>query len=218
MATYLITGANRGIGLEMCRQLAGEHVIFATCRKASPELQALGVNIISDIDITNENSLERLQGELAGQHIDVLINNAGVWGDEKFGALDAGKMASVISINAIAPILVTEALSDNLADGSKVVMITSRMGSIADNGSGGRYSYRMSKAALNAASKSLSIDLHDRGIAVGIIHPGWVATDMGGPQGIPVAESAANIINRVNELTLENSGEFKHANGESLPW
>jgi len=219
MTTYVITGANRGIGLELCKQLKEQgNKVIAACRKATTELTNLGVEVIEGIDVNEQESINNLAQNLQNTKIDVLINNAGVWGDEDIGGFDADKISSVIKTNAISPMMLTEALLDNLSSGSKVIMITSRMGSIADNESGGRYSYRMSKAALNAASKSLSIDLKDKDIAVGIIHPGHVATDMGGPQGIPVEESASNIIARINECDLSNTGRFMHANGEELPW
>ncbi len=220
MAAILITGASRGIGLELTRQFAarGDRVI-AVCRTASSELQGIeGVRLLADIDVTDTDAIARLSTQLAHQAIDVLINNAGVLSDESLNDLDAGRIRHQFEVNALAPLLLTRALLPNLRHGSKVVLVTSRMGSIGDNGSGGMYGYRMSKAALNMAGKSLAHDLKGSGIAVGILHPGLVATDMGGPGGIAPAESANNLIARIDQLTLAGSGEFLHANGEALPW
>jgi NAD(P)-dependent dehydrogenase (short-subunit alcohol dehydrogenase family) len=220
MAAILITGAARGIGLELTRQFAarGDRVI-AVCRTPSSALQQIeGVRVVADIDVTDSDAVARLSAQLAHLALDVLINNAGVLTDESFDDLDAGRIRHQFEVNALAPLLLTRALMPNLRHGSKVVLITSRMGSIGDNGSGGMYGYRMSKAALNMAGKSLAIDLKGAGIAVGILHPGLVATDMGGATGIPPAESAANLIARIDQLSIGNSGEFLHANGEVLPW
>lgn len=138
--------------------------------------------------------------------------------NETIGEFNLESISKVIAVNAISPLLITEALIANLHSGSKIIMITSRMGSIEDNSSGGRYSYRMSKAALNAASKSLSIDLKDKNIIVGIIHPGHVATDMGGEKGIPVVDSVKGILQVVDNYKLANSGVFYHMDGHVLPW
>eukprot|EP01047_Picozoa_sp_COSAG01_P002575 COSAG01_NODE_69_length_28801_cov_10.460038_1_plen_141_part_10 len=132
---------------------------------------------------------------------------------------DITQFKDQLHINAIAPIALTYAFLKHLDEGSKIIMITSRMGSITDNESGSRYGYRMSKAALNAASKSLAIDLKDEGISVGIFHPGWVKTDMTGNTGhLSAKDSAKLLIQRIHELNLNNSGVFKHANGDILPW
>lgn len=147
-----------------------------------------------------------------------MINNAGIWRDDELGAIQQNTLGSVYLTNAVAPLLVSQQLLPQLSPGSKIIMITSRMGSIEDNTSGGRYAYRMSKAALHAASKSLALDLKSRDIIVGIIHPGHVATDMGGAKGIPVSEATSNIIQQINAYTPESTGTFKHANGSELPW
>jgi len=220
MAAILITGAARGIGLELTRQFAarGDRVI-AVCRTPSSELQQIeGVRIIADIDVTDADAIAQLATQLSHQALDVLINNAGVLSDESLQNCNAATIRHQFEVNALAPLLLTRALLPNLRAGSKIVLITSRMGSIGDNGSGGMYGYRMSKAALNAAAKSLAIDLKGAGIAVGILHPGLVATDMGGPQGIPPTESATNLLARIDQLSMANSGEFLHANGSPLPW
>jgi NAD(P)-dependent dehydrogenase (short-subunit alcohol dehydrogenase family) len=221
--TVLITGTNRGIGLELCRQLSakGMHVI-ATCRHASKELKDLNVEIIEDVEVSEPTSLAKLADTLKGRNIDWVINNAGIAGGIGLGDIDDAAVDSFIRmyrVNSLGPLLVTQALLPNLHEGSKVGIITSRMGSIDDNDSGGSYAYRMSKAAVNAAGKSLSVDLKPRGIAVAILHPGWVRTDMTGHGGlIDPDESASGLIKRMEELTLDTSGGFWHTNGERLPW
>ncbi|MGB6015200.1 MAG: SDR family oxidoreductase, partial [Nodosilinea sp.] len=173
MATYLVTGANRGIGYEYCRQLQqrGDHAI-AVCRQPSEDLQALGVQIESDIDIADEASVKSLVQRLQGTTLDVLINNAGIAERVTLDDLDFESIRQQFEVNAIGPLRVTKALVPNLSNGSKVALMTSRMGSIADNTSGGSYGYRMSKVALSMAGKSLAHDLKPKGIAVAILHPG----------------------------------------------
>jgi NAD(P)-dependent dehydrogenase (short-subunit alcohol dehydrogenase family) len=221
----VITGANRGIGLALTRlYLARGARVFAVCRQVSPALQSLPVNIISGIDVSDDASLTVLQEALTGVSIDLLINNAGILRNESLGRLDRQQIRQQFEVNALAPLLVTDALLDNLAadnltSPTRVALITSRMGSLADNSSGGRYGYRMSKAALNMAGVSLSHDLRPRGIAVAILHPGLVATDMiGGHGDITPADAADRLARRIDALTLANSGTFWHANGEVLPW
>ena len=221
MGTYLITGANRGIGLEYCRQLKnrGENVI-AVCRSTSEELENLGVSVETDIDITSNESVADLTKSLNGQLIDVLINNAGIVERISLNNLDFDSIRKQFEVNAIGPLRLTQALLPNLQPGSKVIMMTSRMGSIEDNTSGGSYGYRMSKVALSMAGKSLSIDLKPQGIAVAILHPGLVKTRMTGftDSGITPEQSVTGLLARIDELTLENTGTFWHSNGEILPW
>lgn len=223
MQTALVTGSNRGIGLELCKQLKqrGFHVI-ATCRHPSAELTALDVEIIDQVDVSDPNSLRALAQQLAGRKLDWLINNAGIAGGLGLHDIDANTVESfkrMFQVNSLGPLLTTQTLLENLSSGSKVGLVTSRMGSIADNDSGGSYAYRMSKAALNAAGKSLSIDLKPKGIAVAILHPGWVRTDMTGHGGlIDTDESARGLLDRMAELTLATSGTFWHMNGDVLPW
>jgi len=219
MTTYLVSGASRGIGLELCRQLvrAGYRVI-AVCRAPSDDLRSLGCRVIEGVDVTDDAAVARLAAEMGDERIDVLINNAGVLARDSLDRLDFDGMRRQFEVNALAPLRVTHALLPNLGAGSKVVIITSRMGSIADNGSGGYYGYRMSKAAVNIASVSLARDLRERGIAVLLLHPGMVATEMTGHQGVPVAEAAGNLVARIEAFGLEQSGSFHHANGEPLPW
>jgi len=221
MATVLITGANRGIGLAYCRALqARGDAVIAVCRKPSPELEALGVRIEAGIDLGNDDAISALVTRLHGLPLDVVILNAGILESSSLGNLDPASLRRQFAINALAPLLLSRALQDNLRPGSKLVLMTSRMGSIDDNSSGGSYGYRMSKVALNMAGKSLAIDLQPRGIAVAILHPGLVRTRMinFNPQGISPEEAVAGLLARIDALTLESSGTFWHANGERLPW
>jgi NAD(P)-dependent dehydrogenase (short-subunit alcohol dehydrogenase family) len=219
MANVLITGANRGIGLELARQLTGRgDQVTALCRKASSELQALRARVFEHVDVTDGAALERVARELGTAGIDVLINNAGIMLDEPFPNLDFDGIRNQFEVNTLGPLLVTTTLLDHLRAGSKVALVTSRMGSIGDNESGGYYGYRMSKAALNMAGVNLAHDLRRRRIAVVVLHPGMVATRMTGNHGIPVQEAAAGLIARIDALTLATSGGFWHANGERLPW
>lgn len=220
MTTTVVTGANRGIGLELCRVArARGHEVIALCRRASDELRALGVRIESDLDVSDDGVIDRLRERLSGVSIDVLVNNAGVLGSERLDDLDLDRMRRQFEVNSLGPLRVTAALRTNLVAGAKVAIITSRMGSIADNSSGGSYGYRMSKAAVNAAGVSLAHDLAPRGIAVILLHPGWIRTGMTGNRGnAEPAEAAADLWARIDELTPETTGTFRHANGETLPW
>ncbi|MDH5305942.1 MAG: SDR family oxidoreductase [Myxococcales bacterium] len=219
MTTILVTGANRGIGLELCRQLAarGDEVI-AACRRSSTALDALGVRVLRDVEVTDEASVQALADALAGVSLDILVNNAGIFTRETLDDLDFDRIRRQLEVNALGPLRVTAALLPNLARGAKLALITSRMGSIADNTSGAYYGYRMSKAALNMAGASLARDLRERGVAVVILHPGMVATDMTEHEGIPVEESAKGLIACIDALTPAESGIFLHENGERLPW
>ncbi|AFJ02151.1 3-oxoacyl-(acyl-carrier protein) reductase [Methylophaga frappieri] len=221
--TALITGSNRGIGLELCRQLQAQGFsVIATCRQASSALNALDVEVISDVDVSDPASLKTLSNTLGDRKIDWLINNAGIAGGLGLNDIDVNTLENfkrMYEVNSLGPLVTTQILRKHLQSGSKVGLITSRMGSIADNDSGGSYAYRMSKAALNAAGKSLSLDLKSDGIAVAILHPGWVRTDMTGHGGLVDAdESASGLIARMTDLTLNNTGTFWHMNGEILPW
>lgn len=220
MATALVTGANRGIGLSLCKLLkARGDSVFATCRRSTPELAALGVEVLDGVDVTSDKSLNLLAEKLRGKMLDLLVNNAGVLTDESLNDLDFAAIQRQMEANAYGPLRVTHKLLPQLKGGAKVALITSRMGSIADNTSGGMYGYRMSKAALNAAGKSLALDLKPRGIPVAILHPGYVATDMTGGHGtVRPEEAARDLLKRIDALTLETSGTFWHANGQILPW
>jgi len=223
MSRYLVTGASRGIGLEFCRQLRarGEDVI-AVCRSPTEALAGLGVDIIDNIDVGEPAAVADLAGRVRGRDIDVLINNAGVLRRDRLGTLgseSAGDVMLQFRTNALGPVLVTEALLPSLGEGARVGIVTSRMGSVADNTSGGYYGYRMSKAAVNIAGVSLARDLADRKIAVALLHPGYVRTEMTGQEGFcDVDEAVSGMLARMDELSMENSGSFWHANGEALAW
>lgn len=217
----LITGANRGIGLCLATLYTqAGHQVYAVCRRSSTELDALrSCAIIEDIDLSQSESIERLSKQLADIKLDVLINNAGIFLHEKLDDVSSQQLEQQLQINALMPLRLSQALLKNLVSGSKIAMITSRMGSIADNSSGEFYGYRMSKAALNAASKSLAVDLKPQGISVGIIHPGFVQTRMVNFAGdISPKQAAVQIADRIEGLTLDNTGSFWHSNGELLPW
>lgn len=220
MRHVAITGANRGIGLELARHYHSQGwQVTGICRESSADLDDLATTVISGIDVTDASDISRLVQKLSAKTIDLLINNAGLLQDNILGSIEYDSLRLQMEINAYAPLRVTEALLPNLKSGSKIANITSRMGSIADNDSGGRYGYRASKAALNAYSKSLAVDLKPQGIAVAILHPGYVKTRMVNFGGLLTPEeSAAGLAQRIDELNLDNSGTFWHSNGEELPW
>lgn len=219
MNKVLVTGANRGIGLELCRQLTlrGDEVV-AVCRQASDPLRSLSLRIIDGVDVNDSDSVNTLSATLAGMKLDWLINNAGILSVESLDSLDFDAMERQFKVNSLGPLRVTAALLPNLGTGSKVGIITSRMGSVEDNTSGGYYGYRMSKAAVNMAGMSLARDLKEQNIAVALLHPGMVATDMTGGRGVTPEHSASGLIQRMDTLDLERSGVFWHAEGEQLPW
>ncbi len=222
MSIYLIIGANRGIGLELVRQLKerGEDVI-ATCRSSSPELDALSVRVELNIDITSGDSVVKLRENLKDTKVDVLIHNAGIAEFNSLSNLDPQSILHQFEVNALSPLCCVQTMLSHLSKKSaKIALISSRMGSIEDNTSGGSYGYRMSKVALCMAGKSLAVDLKPKGISVAILHPGLVSTRMTGftSNGIQPKESVKGLIQRIDELTLENTGTFWHSNGDILPW
>ncbi len=220
MVRAVVTGANRGIGLELTRQLVarGDEVI-AACRAASPELEATGAEIAEGVDVANEAGVAALSRRIGGRRIDLLINNAGILTRETFDDLDYDRMRRQFEVNTLGPLRVTRALAGSLGDGSKVAIVSSRVGSLADNGSGGNYGYRISKAGVNMVGMNLWHDLHPQGIAVILLHPGYVDTEMTGHQGpIAPADAARGLIARIDESTPETGCEFRHAEGELLPW
>jgi NAD(P)-dependent dehydrogenase (short-subunit alcohol dehydrogenase family) len=217
----LVIGSNRGIGLEMCRQLAGRgDTVHAACRERSAELAAIdGITIHEGVDVTDRDALDRLAGRLGSDSLDWLMVVAGILERTSLEGLEVDSIRRQLEVNAIGPLVTTRALLPCLARGAKVGLVTSRMGSIDDNTSGGSYGYRMSKAALNMAGRSLAHDLGSRQIAVRLLHPGYVRTDMTGNTGhVDPDEAAAGLIARIDELTLDTSGSFVHASGEPLPW
>ena len=220
MALYVITGANRGIGLAWCHHVTarGDEVI-AVCRQASVALTALNIDVVDGVDMLQPSSIHRIVAALGQRKVDVLINNAGVWGDGVLGDIDYAEMTICFEVNTLGPLRVTEALLPHLQAGGKIGVVTSLMGSIEDNTSGGRYAYRASKAAANAMGKSLAVDLASKGIAVAILHPGYVATDMTNHAGPVSPEASVNGLEQVMaSLTAETSGQFFHTNGDVVPW
>lgn len=220
MTTTVITGANRGIGLELTRQTAarGDDVI-AVCRQPSADLESLGVRIESGVDVSVQEDVDALAERLADTSIDVLISNAGILTRQSLDDLDFDEIRRQFEVNSLGPLRVVATLRPQLKDGAKVAIVTSRMGSIADNTSGGHYGYRMSKCAVNMAGVSLARDLKDRDISVILLHPGYVDTDMTNHTGnVAPADAAAGLLERIDELNLQSSGTFRHANGEALPW
>ncbi|MGR8979145.1 MAG: SDR family oxidoreductase [Gammaproteobacteria bacterium] len=227
MSTVLITGSSRGLGLEFCRQYAAEGwEVFASCRtpETAVELAAIPNTRVFPLDVSDFAQVDNLASELKEFAIDVLINNAGIYGDTTghgFGQLDYDAWIDTLKVNTQAPVKMAEAFLPHLerSDKKLLVSITSQMGSIADNGSGGSILYRTSKAALNAAMKSLAIDLEDRGIGVMLFHPGWVKTDMGGPNALITAQtSVAGMRSLIERFSLAQSGCFLKYDGSALPW
>lgn len=219
MATTLVTGCNRGIGLELVKQLkARGDAVIGVCRQTSEALEQVGARVIAGIDVADGDSIAQLKHELGDEPLDTVINNAGILRRDAFGSLDYEEMLELFRVNALGPLRVTEALADNLRTGSKVAIVTSRVGSIDDNGSGGNWGYRASKAAVNMIGTNLMHEFKPRGIAVALLHPGLVATDMTGGTGIEPSDSARGLIQRIDELSLEKSGGFWHAEGYELPW
>jgi NAD(P)-dependent dehydrogenase (short-subunit alcohol dehydrogenase family) len=219
MASVLVSGANKGIGLELCRQLSrrGDRVI-ATCRGDSPDLDSLDVRVVRGIDVAQDDSVDQLARALEGEPLDTLINNAGILSVESLERMDFDRIRAQFEVNTLGPLRVTRALLPNLRRGSRVAILTSLMGSLADNGSGGYYGYRISKSAVNMVGVNLARDLRGRGISVVLLHPGMVATEMTDGAGISPAESVAGLIARIDGLTLDDTGSFWHANGQRLPW
>jgi NAD(P)-dependent dehydrogenase (short-subunit alcohol dehydrogenase family) len=224
----VVTGANRGIGLEFVKQLAarGDEVV-ATARRpeAADALNALAADsggevTVTQLDVTDAGSLAAFVGGLGA--VDLLINNAGVYPRSGgIGELDFDAVAKGFEVNAIAPLRLVDAMLGALREGSeaKIVNVSSQMGSIADNSSGGAYAYRASKAALNMLTRSLAHDLRAEGISAAVIHPGWVQTDMGGPNAkITTEQSVAGMLEQIDALSTENSGSFLNWDGNDLPW
>lgn len=220
MARIVITGANRGIGLALASLFAArsDDVVVA-CRKSSPELSALKVEVHEGVEITDDKSVERFAAAIGEAPVDILVNNAAIHVSDSFRSMDLQQIRAQFEVNAIGPLRVTRALLPRLGRGAKVVIITSRSGSIGDNGSGGNYGYRMSKAAVNMAGVNLALELKPKGIAVALLHPGMVRTGMGGgPGAIEPEVSARRLIARIDELSLDTTGSFLHAEGHVLPW
>ncbi len=221
MPTVLITGANRGIGREFARQyLAGGWRVVATCR--DPAQYDLEGEVLP-LDVADGASIAALAERLSGEAIDLVVNNAGIGGPEnsEFGHIDYNGWAETLRVNLMGPIRMAEAFVEAVArsDMRKMAFVTSRMGSIADNSSGGEYAYRTSKTALNMAVRSLSIDLAPKGVICVLLHPGWVKTDMGGKSApIDAATSVAGMRAAIERATKADNGRFLNYEGKALPW
>jgi len=231
MPSILITGANRGLGLEFTRQyLADDWQVYAACRdpKSASELRRLAAGSrhkprIIALDVTDSTSVKAAAGEILGNPIDILINNAGVGGPrgQRIGNIDYESWARVLDVNTLGPMRVAETFLDNVGQSERkvIVTITSGMGSIADNTSGGAFAYRSSKAGVNMVMRSLAIDLAPRGITCVVINPGWVQTDMGGPNAtLSVADSVKRLRRLIDNLGLAQSGKFFNYDGREYAW
>lgn len=227
MPTCLITGANRGLGLEFAKQYAADGwKVIATCREPgiAEELKALEGDVhIHALDVTDFAQVEALGKQLNGEAIDLLVKNAGVYGPRvvPHHSVDYAAWAEVLRANAMAPLKMCAVFEPHVAKGKlrRIVAVSSLMGSMTDNSSGGSYIYRSSKAALNAVMKSLAADLKEKEIAVAVLHPGWVKTDMGGPSAkIEASESVAGMRKAIDHMSVENTGRFLNYDGTELPW
>ncbi|HFC92977.1 MAG TPA: SDR family oxidoreductase [Leucothrix mucor] len=231
MPSIFITGTNRGIGLALVHQyLAEDWQVYATARQpeSATELQQLANQYpkqlsLYALDVTNAIQRQQVADKLNGIPLDILINNAGVYGqsDAYFGNTDEEKWLDALRINTIAPMKIMELLAENIALGEKKIIasMSSKMGSMDDNGSGGSYVYRSTKAALNAIMVSAARDLKEAGISAVILHPGWVRTDMGGANGeINTQQSAHRLRAILDSVSLENSGDFYDIDGSIIPW
>lgn len=219
MPIAIITGANKGLGLELCKQLKDKYTIYAICRKPSEELKKLQVHIIDNIDLSKESDFNKLLAELKGVQIDLLCNNAGVYFRDTLENLSFENFMKTFAINTIAPIMLVKALFPKFNKGAKIIMMSSRMGSIEDTSTGRSYSYRASKAALNSLGKTLSVELKDKDIYTLLIHPGSVKTDMTNHDALITTEtSVKGIIQRIDQLNSDHNGKFYAFDDRELPW
>jgi NAD(P)-dependent dehydrogenase (short-subunit alcohol dehydrogenase family) len=226
MSTILVVGADKGIAHAACLQLkARGDTVIAACLVDGEDLKGRAIDVVPRVDVTSDSDVARLAADLKsrGVRLDWLLHVAGVLGLDTLGDIDLQDVRRQFEINTLGPLRVVQALLPLLGDSAKVGIVTSRVGSLADNSSGGMYAYRVSKAGANMVALNLHHDLKKRGIAVVALHPGMVATDL--TKGVPgnhayitPQEAAAGLIRRMDELTLATSGEFRHANGERLPW
>ena len=216
----VIIGANRGIGLELAKKYkeTGNNVL-ALCRKSSPELENLGVSIEVGIDVTDDSIVKTIASQVGFDQIDILIHNSGILKGDRWPEIDFNVFRQSLEVNTLGPLRTIMGLKNKLKSGSKVGILSSRVGSLEDNTSSNNYAYRTSKTAVNMIGKCLSIDLKDQGVAVALLHPGYVKTEMTGGNGlIEAPESAAGLYQRMEELSLETTGIFVHTNGEKLTW
>lgn len=228
MSTFLVTGADRGIGAAICRKVAarGDTAIAACLENGSELLGIAGIEVLSGIDVTSDAAVQTLMRHVGTRRLDVLVHNAGLVIERAFGDFDFAAFHKEFDVNALAPLRVTQALVANMVGGGKIGLVTSRVGSLGENGSGGLYGYRISKAAANMAGINLAHELRPRGIAVMCLHPGSVRTRMTAGLAdqatvgmlVDPEVSAQGLIDRLDELSLETTGTFRHANGQTLPW
>ena len=219
-ALTVITGANRGIGLELARQSAARgEAVLAAVRSTGSALAELDLEVVEGVDVSSEQGIQALKSAVGSRRVARLICNAGVLTRETLSDLDLDRIRRQFEVNTLGPLRTVAAVQEHLDAGSKVGIVTSRMGSIGDNTSGSMYGYRISKAAVNAAGVSLARDLAPRGIAVALLHPGYVRTEMTGRNGYVEADHAARgLLARLDDLTVEHTGTFWHADGQILPW
>ncbi len=232
MKTTLITGANRGIGLEFSRQYAADGWNVLACSRNPGKSDGLN-NLVAQypelikilaLDVSDHAQIERLAQDLSDESIDLIINNAGIYpksGANSFGHTDYEEWMRVFRINTMAPLKMAETFVTQLARSEHkfFVAITSKMGSIEDNSSGGNYLYRSSKTAVNMVVKSLAVDLQSAGVISIVIHPGWVKTDMGGPNAlISTEQSVSGMRHVIGNLSMADSGKFFSYDGQEIPW
>ncbi len=216
-----VIGCNRGIGLALVKQLVdAEHQVFAFCRRSSAALDACKpATIVENFEVTDLPQMQSRMTAIDLSNLDWMFHVSGILTPQSLANFDQSSVIEQFTVNAIAPVLSAQVFIPHMRVSSKIALLTSRMGSVSDNTTGGSYGYRMSKAALNAAGKSLSLDLKSRGIAVFLMHPGYVKTDMTRQRGqIDSHESACGLIRLMEQKTLQQSGTFWHVNGDQLPW
>ena len=225
MKNILITGANRGIGLKFAEILSANNNIYATARDITnaDDLEKFGNTELLELDLLDKDSIKSFCSELKDIPLDMIINNAGIFQDEQMEEtiLDPELWLDEIMINAIGPVVLSQKLKENIMSGNdkKIIFISSQMGSIDDNYSGGYYFYRTSKSALNSAAKSLSIDWKADGISVLMLHPGWVRTDMGGSNAkLDIDTSVRKMLDVINSLDMGKTGTFLNYEGKKLEW
>jgi NAD(P)-dependent dehydrogenase (short-subunit alcohol dehydrogenase family) len=219
MPTALVTGSNRGIGLELCKVLVNKgYAVIAACRRSSRELDALGVRVEADVEVTNDAAVHAFAARVGDTRLDVLVANSGILLRDTLDDLDLANVRQQFEVNAMGALRVVLALRAHLVRGAKVALITSRLGCITET-SGGYYGYRMSKAALHMAGASLAVDLRPAEVAVCLLHTGYVRTAMTVGRGnVEPSTAAAQLVARIETLSLETTGSFWHVNGAPLPW
>lgn len=214
-----VIGSNRGIGLEFVKQLQNNHDVYAFCRHSSDELKQTSAKVIEDFEVTDSASIAAGLRKVEGATFDRLIHVSGIYLQDSLATFSEEEVCGQFAVNSLAPLVVARAFLPLLNKEAKIALLTSRMGSIADNTSGNSYGYRMSKAALNAGGKSLAEDLKSKKFTVLLLHPGYVKTDMTGHHGsIEPPEAVRGMIKIIEEKNLTDTGTFWHTNGERLPW